>query len=126
MIDPVDRASKIKTHSLAVESTLSKATAAETAVNMLKIRRLENEDIFKSKEYYKNFQKLVIVIGKIKDFIEEVSQIKGLRKFLAAHSIEEKFANLTNEFDGLMRVLNFTMAVQNQIQMEEDHKVLTS
>ncbi|CAG8507878.1 8906_t:CDS:2 [Funneliformis mosseae] len=37
-----------------------------------------------------------------------------------------KFTNLTDEFDGLMRVLNFTMAVQNQIQMEEDHKVLIS
>ncbi|RIA96769.1 kinase-like domain-containing protein [Glomus cerebriforme] len=107
-------------------SLLSRATAAETAVNMLKIRRLENEDVFKSKEYYRNFQKLVIVIGKIKDFIEEVSQIKGLRKFLAANSIEEQFQNLTEEFDGLMRVLNFTLAVQNQIQMEEDQKVLKS
>ncbi|CAG8789700.1 13051_t:CDS:2, partial [Acaulospora morrowiae] len=27
-------------------------------------------------------------------------------------------------FDGLMRVMNFTMAVQNQIQMEEDQKIL--
>ncbi|CAG8507047.1 16538_t:CDS:2 [Rhizophagus irregularis] len=107
-------------------SLLSRATAAETAVNMLKIRRLENEDVFKSKEYYRNFQKLVMVIGKIKNFISEVSQIKGLRKFLAAHSIEEQFRNLTEEFDGLMRVLNFTMAVQNQIQMEEDQKVIRS
>ncbi|CAI2164338.1 13209_t:CDS:2 [Funneliformis geosporum] len=107
-------------------SLLSRATAAETAVNMLKIRRLENEDVFKSREYYNNFQKLVVVIDKIKEFIEEVSQIKGLRKFLAAYSIEEKFTNLTDEFDGLMRVLNFTMAVQNQIQMDEDHKVLIS
>src|SRR4051812_31990844 len=83
-------------------SLLSRATTAQTAVNMLEIRRLENEDVFKSKEYYKNFQKLVIVIGKIKNFIEEVSQIKGLRRFLAANSIEEQFKNLTEEFDGLM------------------------
>ena len=54
-------------------SLLSRATTAETAVNMLKIRRLENEEVFKSKEYYKNFQKLVTIIGKIKTFIEEVS-----------------------------------------------------
>ncbi|CAB5376326.1 unnamed protein product [Rhizophagus irregularis] len=87
-------------------SLLSRATVAETAVNMLKIRRLENEDVFKSKEYYRNFQRLVMVI--------------------AAHSIEEQFRNLTEEFDGLMRVLNFTMAVQNQIQMEEDQKVIRS
>src|SRR5436190_4789641 len=80
-------------------SLLSRATAAETAVNMLKIRRLENEEVFKSKEYYKNFQKLVIVIGKIKTFIEEVSQIKGLRRFLAAHSIEDQFKEVTEEFD---------------------------
>ncbi|CAG8502454.1 3212_t:CDS:2 [Scutellospora calospora] len=105
-------------------SLLSRATAAENAVNNLKIRRLENEDLFKSKEYYKNFQKLVSVISKIKIFIEEVSQIKGLRKFLASKSIEQEFKGLTEEFDGLMRVLNFTMAVQNQIQIEEDRKVL--
>src|SRR5581483_10709990 len=91
-----------------------------------KIRRLENEEVFKSKEYYKNFQKLVIVIGKIKTFIEEVSQIKGLRRFLAAHSIEDQFKEVTEKFDDLMRILNFTMAVQNQIQMEEDQKVLKS
>ncbi|RIA96766.1 kinase-like domain-containing protein [Glomus cerebriforme] len=107
-------------------SLLSRVTAAETAVNVLKIRKLENEDVLKSQEYYRNFQKLVIVISKIKDFIEKVSQIKGLRKFLAANSIEEQFHKLTEEFDGLMRVLNLTLDVQNQIQMEEDQKVLKS
>ncbi|KAF0475613.1 kinase-like protein [Gigaspora margarita] len=105
-------------------SLLSRATAAQTAVNNLEIRRAENEDLFKSKEYYKNFQKLVNVIVKIKIFIEDVSQIKGLRRFLASKSIEDEFKTLTEDFDGLMRVLNFTMAVQNQIQMDEDRKVL--
>ncbi|RIB18583.1 kinase-like domain-containing protein [Gigaspora rosea] len=105
-------------------SLLARATAAQTAVKNLEIRRAENEDLFKSKEYYKNFQKLVNVIVKIKIFIEDVSQIKGLRRFLASKSIEEEFKSLTEEFDGLMRVLNFTMAVQNQIQMDEDRKVL--
>ncbi|CAG8699990.1 14333_t:CDS:1, partial [Acaulospora morrowiae] len=91
-------------------SLLSRATSAETAVNNLKIRRFENEDMFRSKEYYKNFQKLVSIISRIKDFIAEVSQIKGLRKFLVAKSIEGEFKELTSEFDGLMRVMNFTMA----------------
>ncbi|CAG8818933.1 591_t:CDS:1, partial [Racocetra fulgida] len=57
-------------------SLLARATAAQTAVNNLEIRRLENEDLFKSKEFYKNFQKLVNVISRIKIFIEEVSQLK--------------------------------------------------
>ncbi|CAG8716822.1 17216_t:CDS:2, partial [Acaulospora morrowiae] len=103
---------------------LSRATAAETAVRDLQIRRLENESLFRSKEYYKNFQKLLVTIGNIKRFIKEVSQIKGLRRFLMANSIEQGFKDITEEFDGLMRVLNFSMAVQNSVQMEEDRKVL--
>ncbi|CAB4415918.1 unnamed protein product [Rhizophagus irregularis] len=106
-------------------SLLSRTTAAETAVKNLEIRRLENESLFKSKEYYKNFQRLVIIVGKIKKFIEEISQIKGLRRFLAANSIEKDFFDLTNEFEGLMRILNFSIAVTNQIQMEEDKKILS-
>ncbi|CAG8568337.1 24985_t:CDS:2, partial [Racocetra persica] len=97
-------------------SLLSRATAAQTAVTNLEIRRLENEDLFKSKEYYKNFQKLVNVISKIKIFIEEVSQLKGLRRFLASKSIEDEFKYLTDEFDGLMRLLNFTMAYLREIE----------
>jgi hypothetical protein len=106
-------------------SLLSRATAAETAVKNLKIRRLENESLFRSKEYYKNFQRLVIIIEKIKKFIDDISQIKGLRKFLAAYSIEKEFFDLTSEFDALMRILNFSIAVSNQIQMEEDKKILS-
>ncbi|CAG8438913.1 5151_t:CDS:2 [Acaulospora morrowiae] len=105
-------------------SLLSRATAAETSVNLLKIRRSEYEESFKSKEFYINLQKLVTVIEKIKNFIKEVSQIKGLRRFMSARSIEGEFQDLIEEFDGLMRVLNFTMAVKNQIQAEEDKKVL--
>jgi hypothetical protein len=107
-------------------SLLSRITAAETAVKNLEIRRLENESLFKSKEYYRNFQKLIIIIEKIKKFIEKISQIKGLRTFLAAHSIEKEFLDLTNEFDGLMRILNFSIAITNQIQMEEDKKILNN
>ncbi|CAJ0766214.1 24509_t:CDS:2 [Entrophospora sp. SA101] len=105
-------------------SLLSRVTTAENAVNILKIRRLENEDLFKSKQYYKDFQKLVNVIKKIQKFIADVSQLNGLRKFLLAHSIEDGFKRLTDEFDGLMRVLNFSLAIQTQIQVEDDNKAL--
>ncbi|CAG8511754.1 389_t:CDS:2, partial [Acaulospora colombiana] len=107
-------------------SLMSRATAAENSVNLLTIRRSENEDLFRSKEFYMNFRKLVTVIEKIKMFIEEVSQIKGLRRFLSARSIEDEFQDLTEEFDGMMRILNFTMAVKNQIQAEEDKEILNS
>nr|CAG8439005.1 3681_t:CDS:2 [Entrophospora candida] len=105
-------------------SLLSRVTTAQNAVNTLKIRRLENEDLFKSKEYYKNLQKLVNVIRKIQKFIADVSQLKGLRKFMLAHSIEDEFKRLTEEFDGLMRDLNFSLAIQIQIQIEDDNKAL--
>ncbi|CAJ0827907.1 7102_t:CDS:2 [Entrophospora sp. SA101] len=105
-------------------SLLSRVTTAQNAVNTLKIRRLENEDLFKSKEYYKNLQKLVNVIRKIQKFIADVSQLKGLRKFMLAHSIEDEFKRLTEEFDELMRDLNFSLAIQIQIQIEDDNKAL--
>ena len=105
-------------------SLLSRVTTAQNVVNTLKIRRLENEDLFKSKEYYKNLQKLVNVIRKIQKFIADVSQLKGLRKFMLAHSIEDEFKRLTEEFDGLMRDLNFSLAIQIQIQIEDDNKAL--
>ena len=37
-------------------------------------------------------------------------------------AMQKEFLDLTNEFDGLMRILNFSIAFANQMQMEEDKK----
>ncbi|KAG9288684.1 hypothetical protein G9A89_004303 [Geosiphon pyriformis] len=75
---------------------------------------------------YMNFQKLITVISNIKIFVEQVSQLKGLRKFFNAHDIEEQYKSLTQEFDDLMKVLNFATTLQIQSLMERDNKSIKS
>ncbi|CAG8816631.1 4296_t:CDS:2, partial [Cetraspora pellucida] len=59
------------------------------------------------------FQKFTDVIEKIKNFVKEVSQITGLRKFLQASEIKSRFVTLLEEFDSLMNLLQFSMVVRS-------------
>ncbi|RHZ52892.1 hypothetical protein Glove_456g20 [Diversispora epigaea] len=104
-------------------SLLDRVAAAEAAVRNLKIRRDDNQSFF-TEQNYLLFRKFLQTMNKIKNFIHEISQLSRLGKYLRSASISETFQNLTNEFDGYMNSLHFSITIENHIQAEKDKKVL--
>ncbi|CAB4410187.1 unnamed protein product [Rhizophagus irregularis] len=103
---------------------MDRVQTAESAIKTLNRRKQENEKNFLSKEYYKAFVKFTDVMKKIKDFIRDISQLQGYKKFIHASSIKDKFNHLVDEFDTVMSDLHFTLTVANEVQREIDQKAL--
>ncbi|KAG9293214.1 hypothetical protein G9A89_010585 [Geosiphon pyriformis] len=85
---------------------------------------ITDKENLQQKEYYKNFTELLTVIRKIEKFIKKVSNVHGLRKFLNAYSIEDEFKNLTQDFDDLIRALNFATTLQIQSLLEKSKTII--
>ncbi|RGB35434.1 kinase-like domain-containing protein [Rhizophagus diaphanus] len=100
---------------------LDRVTIAESAIKNLKVRREENEDFF-SEENYINLQKLVTVVSKIRKFLAEISQLKGLQKYIQAKNIEKTTMDLNKEFDFTIQLLEFAFMVDFSARNDIDNK----
>jgi len=105
-------------------SLLDRARIAEIAIDNLIRRRKENEQKFKDQVWYEAFSRFVEVLEKLKVFADKISKLKGIKQYVKAGSIKERFENLTKEFDVTMNDLNFTMAIANEQQRQIDQKSL--
>ena len=104
---------------------MDRVQIADGAIKTLNRRKQENEKNFLSEEYYKSFVKFAETMKKIRDFIKDISQLQGYKKFIHSSSIKEKFHTLINEFETVMRDLNFTMTVDNEVQRRIDQQALS-
>ncbi|CAG8581796.1 17126_t:CDS:2, partial [Dentiscutata erythropus] len=96
-------------------SLLDRAKSAETAMNTLQRRKQENEKNFLNQSYYNNF-----------NFAGEVTQIRGIDKYLNTTSIEDKFLELTSVYDKCMEDLHFVFVIAQDEQRRYDQKGLES
>ncbi|CAG8633736.1 5659_t:CDS:2 [Dentiscutata heterogama] len=92
---------------------VDRIASVETSIRLLKIHKDDNKKFF-NQENFVVMQKLSDNIQKIKKFIGEVTQLKGLSKYIHAKSIKSTFFDLTNEFDGYINTLKFSIAVDTQ------------
>ncbi|CAG8729920.1 36594_t:CDS:2, partial [Gigaspora margarita] len=107
-------------------SLLDRAKSAEAAMNTLQRRKQENEEKFRSQVYYNNFMKFKNVLEKIKNFAGEVTQIRGISKYLNASNIKDKFLELTRDYDQCMEDLHFTFVIAQDEQRRYDQESLES
>ncbi|KAF0532415.1 kinase-like protein [Gigaspora margarita] len=63
-------------------------------------------------------------ILQIKEFIKDVSELQGYRKFVHSRTIKEKFENIVKEFETVMGDLHFTISVTHEEQRKLDHEAL--
>ncbi|CAG8728150.1 7880_t:CDS:2, partial [Rhizophagus irregularis] len=91
---------------------LQRCNCAMVTVEDLYIRKTENEKFFYKQGNLNLFKDFIKCIKRIKNFIEEISQLGKYRKFLLTNNIEETFSELTTEFDGYMNSLNFPFTIQ--------------
>ncbi len=53
------------------------------------------------------FVKFINVMKRIKGFIRNVSKLQGYKRFLQSSSIKDKFNDLVNSFEIIIKDLNF-------------------
>ncbi|CAG8762323.1 8756_t:CDS:2, partial [Racocetra fulgida] len=102
---------------------LDRVQAAEAAVKNLIIREKERSEFFTGPNNV-IIRRLVGTMKNIRDFIKEISKLNSLRKYLVSKGIEERFKELTKEFDGYMSNLKFTITIELRAQIERDNLAL--
>jgi len=87
--------------------------------------RVEMADIaiktlsFRNQNYYNALNRLIDVMREIKDFMKDIFQLQDSTKFLdSLGSIEDRFSNLINKFEIVMKDLNFTMIIDQQASLK--------
>ncbi|CAG8466382.1 30250_t:CDS:2 [Racocetra persica] len=95
---------------------------AESAMNKILNYKDDYEEFLREEKSYKAFHKFKNLLIKIKDFVVEVSKLKGVRKFLDANSVKSTYDKLTNEFETCMKDLHFKVMIVNKVQRRKDNK----
>ncbi|GBB91908.1 hypothetical protein RclHR1_19360001 [Rhizophagus clarus] len=90
------------------------------SLNSLELRK----NLVRKEAYYDAFYRLNNVLNQIREFIEQISQIRGFKKYAIAISINERLMRLTIEYEAAMKDLQFTLVVANEEQRKIDEEVL--
>ncbi|CAG8501460.1 917_t:CDS:2 [Racocetra fulgida] len=75
---------------------------------------------------HKAFYRFVEVLKKIKNFMNDVSNLSGWKKYATANSVQETFTKLISEFDKSMSDLHFTITISNEEQRKLDQENLNA
>ncbi|CAG8436580.1 9366_t:CDS:2 [Diversispora eburnea] len=102
-----------------------RTNAAVASVRDLQIRKTENEEFFSNAHNLKLFEKFTNCMFNIKVYVSEVSQLGGLRKYMLTNTIEERYKELSTEFDGLMQSLNFAIIIKNKVDVAKELEIIS-
>ncbi|CAB5382527.1 unnamed protein product [Rhizophagus irregularis] len=96
------------------EDILNRVQVAEASVRNLKDRK----EFFTEENYIKLYR-LVNIIRKMRQFLVEITQLKGLKKYIHSKAIQEIFNNLVNEFEATIRILQVSISLDSSTSAEE-------
>ncbi|CAG8669245.1 11946_t:CDS:2, partial [Ambispora leptoticha] len=111
-------------HNKRISKSLSeRIVAIETSLRLLKAYKDEHREFF-NKQNFVSIQKLSDIIQKMKTFISEITQLKGLRKYCQTKSIQTIFYELTTEFDRCINTLNFINTDNIKSRTEHEKEII--
>ncbi|EXX55730.1 uncharacterized protein OCT59_000754 [Rhizophagus irregularis] len=82
-------------------------------------REKKDDPVFFNNENYLSLQRLTVIIGQIKIFVSEISQLKTLKKYIGAKNIEKTFADLCKEFDSSFNFLLVSIDLKRSKSIED-------
>lgn len=97
---------------------MDRVQRSESAVKILS-RRL-NDKKYISNSYYHSFLHFKNIMEKIKQFVKDVSDLQGIKRYASALKVQSKFMDLTGELDRSMQDLSFNLLVSNEDQRRYD------
>ncbi|KAF0508857.1 kinase-like protein [Gigaspora margarita] len=105
------------------KSLFERIVAVETSLRLLKAYKDEHKEFF-NKQNFVAMQKLSDNIQKMKKFISEITQLKGLMKYSQTKSIQTIFYELTAEFNNCINTLNFTVVDDTEVHKENEKEII--
>ncbi|CAG8691238.1 6678_t:CDS:2 [Rhizophagus irregularis] len=93
------------------------------SVKTLTRRRDENLDKFQNEDYYHSFIKLEKVLKLVKDFIGDISELKGYRKFILAADVKSKANQLLIKLEDCCNNLQFTIIISQETRTREQQSL---
>ncbi|CAG8758163.1 27011_t:CDS:2, partial [Dentiscutata erythropus] len=99
---------------------IDRVESVEMAIKSLKRHKEENARYFFNQTTYNTFHQLIVVLEKMQQYITDVSQLHGLRKFTNIMDIKKQFEELTVEFDMIVSTLQLKMAFSEKEQSIRD------
>ncbi|CAG8465393.1 3542_t:CDS:10 [Cetraspora pellucida] len=104
-------------------SLFERIVAVETSLRLLKAYKDEYKEFF-NKQNFVTIQKLSDNIQKMKTFISEITQLKGLLKYSQTKSVQTIFYDLTTEFDSCINTLNFINTDNIKSRTEHEKEII--
>ncbi|CAG8553048.1 7086_t:CDS:2, partial [Dentiscutata heterogama] len=81
---------------------------AEIEMNLMIIDMNDNMKNIIQNNYYASFKSFKIILSNIREYIKNVSTLRGYKKYLSAKEVRNKFNNLINEYNNCIERLQFT------------------
>ncbi|CAG8612060.1 36960_t:CDS:2, partial [Racocetra persica] len=101
---------------------IDRVEIAQQATRSLERQQMEYEELFKKQDYYNAWIRFIVVLENINKFVNEVTQLSNLQKFLAANAVKEAFDKNIKKFEEVCRDLNFTLAIYDLNKKELENK----
>ncbi|CAJ0752439.1 2185_t:CDS:2, partial [Entrophospora sp. SA101] len=98
------------------DAFIGRIKANQASIKHLQQKKKEDET------YHKNFVHFTDILRKVKDFLNYVTQLHGLKNFININNVREKSELLAKEFDGVIQDLHFTQTVSSQRQSNSDQQ----
>jgi hypothetical protein len=99
---------------------------ALTSIKYLKRHMDKNVEKFKEKSYFESFMHFIEVLENIKKFLEEISEIKGFKKYFVANVINQQLNDIRDDFDHCYKSLQLAIAIDDVVSRENENEEIKS
>ncbi|CAG8443160.1 7207_t:CDS:2 [Diversispora eburnea] len=98
---------------------VKRVNAISDVIEKLNKQKEENEK-FRDQSYYNAFVRFVRILKEIKEFIQDVSQLKGQRKYAHGSAIKDRCKDLIEEFEDCCSSIQFIIVISQEDREKED------
>ncbi|CAG8852505.1 42615_t:CDS:2, partial [Gigaspora margarita] len=97
---------------------------AESEMNLMMLNMDNNMKNFIKSSYYLSFKRFKIIISNIKEYVKNISTLRGYKKYINAKEVKSKFVMLINEYNKCIENLQFTRFTLKAVDIENVEKDL--
>ncbi|CAG8589687.1 17691_t:CDS:2 [Funneliformis caledonium] len=103
---------------------IDRVESTEMAIKSLKRHKEENVGYFLQEEIYSSYHQFIDLLERIHQFLTDISQLHGLKKFESVEDLKGQFTKIIQEYDGIIKVLRLKMTYSEKGQGLRDEEAL--
>ncbi|PKY43676.1 hypothetical protein RhiirA4_510735 [Rhizophagus irregularis] len=117
---------KAKTNKKICRVFADRVDLALTSIKYLQRHIDKNIEKFHEKSYFESFMHFIEVLEHIKNFVEEVSEFKGFKKFFVANVVNQQLNEIRDDFDNCYKSLQLAIAIDDVVNRENENEEIKS